>query len=353
MARVYKFAQKEYGIESETIAFYGHDLTSFTYNDLPVMGQGGISTLVTAPVGAVPNTAGASISHVGADYTLTLQPASATQPGIITAGVQSLNGNKTIVGNLAATNLSGTNTGDLTLAAVGASPSANGATLAGQVLTIQPASATLPGAVTAGTQTIGGNKTWNGQQTFATAFVILPSITVADDSGGGCNLLMVDDNSTVHRSDFFSANGIASTTGQVCSLTNTQIGFGSMTFSQGADSKFSFASNKFTFASRGTYLFQIKLQFSAGPTEYSIVMRQGASGGALSPSSEAGSISSSAMGGGVIVNQSFYLFAQGTTATDVDFTIRAQSFPAATFPTINTSGSIEVSFVSEWNTTSS
>jgi len=56
----------------------------------------------------------------------------------------------------------GTNTGDVTLGAVGSSPNANGASLNGQVLTLQPASGTQPGALTAGTQTIGGDKTFTG-----------------------------------------------------------------------------------------------------------------------------------------------------------------------------------------------
>jgi hypothetical protein len=58
--------------------------------------------------------------------------------------------------------LSGTNTGDVTLAAVGASPNANAATLTGQVLNLQPASASLPGVVTAAAQAFGGTKTISG-----------------------------------------------------------------------------------------------------------------------------------------------------------------------------------------------
>lgn len=52
--------------------------------------------------------------------------------------------------------LTGTNSGDLTLAAVGSSPSANGASLSGQVLTLQPADATRPGVIAAsGSQDVG------------------------------------------------------------------------------------------------------------------------------------------------------------------------------------------------------
>jgi hypothetical protein len=57
--------------------------------------------------------------------------------------------------------ISGANTGDVTLAAVGAVPNANGASLAGQTLTLQPASASFPGIVTAGVQTFAGAKTFS------------------------------------------------------------------------------------------------------------------------------------------------------------------------------------------------
>lgn len=69
-------------------------------------------------------------------------------------------------GNLTANNVSGTitgtNTGDVTLAAVGAVPNANAASLSGQVLNLQPANATNPGVVTTGVQTFAGNKTFTG-----------------------------------------------------------------------------------------------------------------------------------------------------------------------------------------------
>lgn len=56
----------------------------------------------------------------------------------------------------------GTNTGDVTLAAVGSSPSANAASLSGQQLTLQPADGTHPGCVTSSAQTLGGDKTFTG-----------------------------------------------------------------------------------------------------------------------------------------------------------------------------------------------
>ena len=50
----------------------------------------------------------------------------------------------------------------VTIGTFGSSPTANAASLSSQVLTIQPADGTNPGAITAGTQTIGGAKTFNG-----------------------------------------------------------------------------------------------------------------------------------------------------------------------------------------------
>lgn len=62
---------------------------------------------------------------------------------------------------------SGTNTGDVTLGAFGSSPDAKGATISGQVVTMQPADATHPGMLSTGTQTIPGDKTLSGKTTFA------------------------------------------------------------------------------------------------------------------------------------------------------------------------------------------
>ncbi len=74
-------------------------------------------------------------------------------------------------------NQSGTNTGDLTLAAVGSSPNANGATLAAQVLNLQPADATNPGVVTTGTQTFAGLKTLSSKLTISVGSGVAQQLT--------------------------------------------------------------------------------------------------------------------------------------------------------------------------------
>ena len=71
------------------------------------------------------------------------------------------NGNLTLTGNVTGANLSGTNSGNVTLAAVGAVPNANSASLSGQQLTLQPASSAFPGVITTGNQTLSGSKIFN------------------------------------------------------------------------------------------------------------------------------------------------------------------------------------------------
>jgi len=93
--------------------------------------------------------------------------------GLQVDGAVTIGGNVTITGSITAANLSGTNTGDAagggsgvtTIANVGGSPNSAGGTIAGTTLTLQPANSSNPGVTTAGTQTFGGNKTFNGNVT--------------------------------------------------------------------------------------------------------------------------------------------------------------------------------------------
>jgi hypothetical protein len=57
----------------------------------------------------------------------------------------------------------------VTLAAIGSTPNANGATLTGQVLNLQPADGSFGGVVTTGTQTFAGAKTFTGALAGTTA----------------------------------------------------------------------------------------------------------------------------------------------------------------------------------------
>lgn len=82
----------------------------------------------------------------------------------------------------------------VTLAAVGSSPNANGATLNTQILNLEPASAGFPGVVTTLTQTFAGNKTFNnnlivvGSTTLATTLTGPLRATAGLVSTGNINL---------------------------------------------------------------------------------------------------------------------------------------------------------------------
>ncbi len=143
------------------------------YIDLPVEGGGG----GTITIGALDaQTANATALALVSDV-LSTQSADATHPGVVNTTTQSFAGNKTFTGTIAASNLSGTNTGNITLTAVGSSPDANGASLSGQALTLQPADATHPGLVTTGTQTFAGAKTFSAALTTTLATVVGTRIT--------------------------------------------------------------------------------------------------------------------------------------------------------------------------------
>ena len=65
-------------------------------------------------------------------------------------------------GTIKKTAAAGGGGGVTTMAAIGSSPNANGATISSSTLTLQPASASFGGVVTTGTQTFAGAKTFSG-----------------------------------------------------------------------------------------------------------------------------------------------------------------------------------------------
>jgi hypothetical protein len=95
-------------------------------------------------------------------FTDTTQSTDKDTGSVILEGGLGVEKNINAGGTVLGSNLSGTNTGDVTVGAVGSSPNSNGMTFAGQVLNLEPADATNPGVLTSGTQSIGGNKTFTG-----------------------------------------------------------------------------------------------------------------------------------------------------------------------------------------------
>lgn len=117
------------------------------YIRYPASGGGGSGTVnAIGIIDSQPKSANGGVID-GSD--LIFQTADVTFPGLVSTGTQSFAGNKTFTGTISASNLSGTNTGDVTLNAVGAVPNGNGASLTGQALTLQPANATFPGVLLA------------------------------------------------------------------------------------------------------------------------------------------------------------------------------------------------------------
>lgn len=173
-----KFAQKRYNISSEEVNVYSSTLADFKLKGYRILTE---LDLGVSSFGVVGNTANANAALVTSGVAH-LQPASGAYPGLVGLGDQTFpNGTKTFTGPIAGTsavfsstvtasNISGGNTGDVTLTGFGSAPSANGATLAGQALTLQPADATHPGGLSTAAQPIGGPKTFvetvTGQKNF-------------------------------------------------------------------------------------------------------------------------------------------------------------------------------------------
>lgn len=113
------------------------DIGGVTTLDFTGGSGSGVDTLDTA--GGTASAEGATITGT----TLQLHLANGTHPGLLTSA------HYTILGNT-----SGTNSGNVTLTAVGASPNANGASLSGQALTLELASGSFPGLLSAAHYTV-------------------------------------------------------------------------------------------------------------------------------------------------------------------------------------------------------
>lgn len=137
-------------------------------------GSSGSSTGVSYVVGPLDGAAANNQGGTIGSYTFYQQSATSSFPGLVSSANQTFSGAKSfspgisVTGSISATgvisgsNISGSNTSDISLAAVGAVPNANGASIAaGQVLNLQAADGTNPGALTAVAQTVGGTKTFS------------------------------------------------------------------------------------------------------------------------------------------------------------------------------------------------
>jgi hypothetical protein len=155
------------------------------------------SALSVGTFGSTPNASGASL----ASNTLTLQPADGTHPGGVTAGTQTLGGNKTFTGTIAASNFSGsssgTNTGDVTIG------TADGLSLSGQVLSLGLASSGVTGALS-GTDW----NTFNGKQAAGSYITALTGdVTASGPGSSAATLATVNSNVGSFTNASITVNG--------------------------------------------------------------------------------------------------------------------------------------------------
>lgn len=113
----------------------------------------------------------------------------------------------------------GSNTGDVTLAVVGATPNTSGASLSGQVLSLQPADGTRPGVVTELAQSFGGAKTFVANPIIANT---APSLSFTDTTAAANSLIIAID---ANLAQFREAAG-ASGSGLVIDMANSRLGYG-------------------------------------------------------------------------------------------------------------------------------
>lgn len=118
---------------------FGYNPTVDQYGNQPV----GVSNT---------NTTGISYSVTAGVATTTINQDLAVTGDMDVVGSLTVDGNTT----------SGVNTGDVTLTAIGSTPGSNGASLTGQLLTLQPANDSFGGVVTVSNQTFAGTKLFTG-----------------------------------------------------------------------------------------------------------------------------------------------------------------------------------------------
>ena len=145
------FARTKLLLESEQIQLTTNTLDDMTLNSYRILTTQ--DTVSLAAIGNAPNVNGASLSG----NTLNLQPAKASLGGVVTTNAQTFTGLKTFSTGISAP---GVVTG---LSAIGATPNANGATIAGSNLNLEPANGSFGGVVTTEAQTIAGLKTFTGK----------------------------------------------------------------------------------------------------------------------------------------------------------------------------------------------
>lgn len=264
-----------------TIQYLGGD--KYLYGVLGANNLSGTNTgdVTLSAVGSTANANGMSLSG----QTLQLQPASTSFPGVVSTGAQSFAGDKAIVGNLSATNLSGTNSGDVTLAAVGSSPNANGMSLTGQVLQLQPANASNPGVVTTGAQSFSGAKTFSST-------VTVSGVCALAGSGSARTMTFPDSGSAVVATRP-TASSIRLAYRKTSSSQAVNTGHNVLSFTTVAgDAALTFSGTRWTATRTGLYCFNAAVAWDASNTAGLRMLYWKVNGGTDAPSMNTVSASS-------------------------------------------------------------
>lgn len=216
-------------IDASTHILYEYNTTSVAWEPvasntayLDALAAAGAATSIGALDAQAANAQGlALVAHV-----LSTQSADATHPGMVNNTTQNFSGNKTFTGTIGASNLSGTNTGDVTLTAVGASANANGASLSGQALTLQPATTSFPGVLTAADWNTFNSKQPAGSYITALTGQVTASgpgsaaATIATNTITNSNLAQMATNTIKGNNTGGTANALDLTTAQVKTMLN-------------------------------------------------------------------------------------------------------------------------------------
>lgn len=135
-------------------------------------------------------------------HALIMQSASVSVPGLMNLATQSFAGNKTFTGTIGASNLSGTNTGDISLG------TASGLSLSGQILSLQLSDATHTGALSSTDWS-----TFNSKQAAGSYITALTGGVTASGPGSAVATVITNANLTGPITSIGNATSIASQTG--------------------------------------------------------------------------------------------------------------------------------------------
>lgn len=167
--------------------------------------------VASSSVGTIDSVSSSSNGGVISGNALIFQSASSSFPGLVNNTTQSFSGNKTFTGTIGASNLSGTNTGDVTLG------TANGLSMGGQVLSLGLSSTATNGALSSTDW-----NTFNNKQTSGNYLTAITGDVVATGPGSASSTIQANvvTDAKIRQSGALSVIGrSANSTGNVADIS--------------------------------------------------------------------------------------------------------------------------------------